>query len=122
MQVSAVTRNVPVATRKVRLVAESVRKLRPQEAVATLSFIKKRSSYALLKTLENALANAKNKNLKENELNIKMIDVLEGRSLKRFRPSTRGRVHPYKKRTTHIKIILEGTEDKAPVVVEGGKK
>ena len=121
MQITAVSRNVPIAPRKIRLVAQSVRKLKPQEAMATLSFIKKRASSALLKTLENALANAKNKNLKEEGLNIKMIDVLEGRAFKRFRPSTRGRVHPYKKRSTHIRIILEGIENE-PKLQERGEK
>jgi large subunit ribosomal protein L22 len=38
---------------------------------------------------------------------IKSIDVNEGAFLKRYRPSTRGRIHPYKKRTSHIRIVLE---------------
>lgn len=111
MQITAKVNNVNVAPRKVRLVSESIKKLSPTDAVKTLSLIKKRGSYALLKTLQNAMASAKYRNLKESELIIKKIDVLEGRSLKRFRASTRGRVHPYKKRTTHIKIIL--TDDKS---------
>jgi hypothetical protein len=27
--------------------------------------------------------------------------------LKRYRPSTRGRIHPYKKRSSNIRIVLE---------------
>jgi len=112
MEIKAVSNNVGVAPRKIRLVAQSVRRLPPIQALATLSFIKRRASRPLLKTLENAIANAKNMNLKMENLQLKSIDILEGRSLKRFRPSTRGRTHPYKKRTTNIRITLEGEEEK----------
>lgn len=125
MEVIAVSRNVPIAPRKIRLVADSVRKLKPQEALSTLSFIKKRASYVLRKTLENAIANAKSKNLKEENLRIKSIDVLEGRggkNIRRYRFSTRGRVHPYKKRTTNIRITLEGAEEAPKALPKGGEK
>ena len=59
------------------------------------------------KTLKSAVANAlANKNLKQEELKIKSIDVLEAPSYKRYHPSTRGRVHPYKRKGSHIKIVL----------------
>ena len=47
------------------------------------------------------------------KLTIKSIEIFEGKSLKRFHPSTRGRVHPYKKRSSHIKIVL--TDDKSQI-------
>lgn len=122
MEIKAVVNNVGVAPRKVRLVAQSVRRLSPAAALATLSFLKKRASRELFKTLENAVANAKNKNLNTEGLHIKSIDVLEGRSLKRFRPSTRGRVHPYKRRTTNIRIILEGEIEAPKALTKGGEK
>ena len=37
---------------------------------------------------------------------------MEGPALKRFRPSTKGRQHPYKKRSSHVKIILEEKGEK----------
>jgi large subunit ribosomal protein L22 len=62
----------------------------------------------LEKTLKSAIANAlANKNLKQETLRIKMIDVLEAPAYKRYHPSTRGRVHPYKRRGSHIKVVLE---------------
>jgi large subunit ribosomal protein L22 len=62
----------------------------------------------LCKTLKSAVANAKNNaKLDEANLVIKAIEVSEGPAFKRFRPSTRGRVHPYKKRTSNITVILE---------------
>lgn len=107
MEIIARSNSVSVAPRKLRLVAKAIAKLSPSHALSTLSFIKKRGSVPLLKTLKNAIANAKYRNLKEEDLVIKNIDISEGRALKRFRASTRGRTHPYKKRTTNIKIILE---------------
>jgi len=108
MEVISISKSVRVAPRKVRLVADSVRKLSIEEALRSLSILKNRGSYSLEKTLKSAIANAVNNNkLKQESLIIKSIDVLEAPSYKRFRPSTRGRVHPYKRRGTHIKIILE---------------
>lgn len=105
--------SVRVAPRKVRLVADSIRKLSVENALRDLSVIKNRGSVGLEKTLKSAIANAVNNNkLKEETLKIKSIDVLEAPSYKRFHPSTRGRVHPYKRRGSHIKIVLVEKESK----------
>ncbi len=111
MEVVAKT-SVRVAPRKVRLVADLIRKLSVDEALRTLSLLKKRGAVSLEKTLKSAIANAiKNNNLKQEALTIKTIDVLEAPAYKRFHPSTRGRVHPYKRKGSHIKIILETKEE-----------
>jgi large subunit ribosomal protein L22 len=108
MQVTAVSKSARVAPRKVRLVADAIRKLSIEDALKALSILKNRGGQPLEKTLKSAIANAlNNNNLKQETLRIKTIDVLEAPSYKRFHPSTRGRVHPYKRRGSHIKIILE---------------
>lgn len=106
MEISAQARSIRVSPRKVRLVADAIRKLSVEEALRTLTVVKKRGAYALEKTLRSAISNASNKDIKVDGLFIKSIDVLEGPAFKRFHPSTRGRVHPYKKKTSHIKIVL----------------
>lgn len=107
MEITAKT-SVRVAPRKVRLVADSLRKLSLEEALKNLAVIKNRGGVSLEKTLKSAIANAvTNNNLKRESLKIKSIDVLEAASYKRYHPSTRGRVHPYKRRGSHIKIVLE---------------
>ena len=108
MEITASSNQIRVSTRKVRLVADSVKSLPIEEALEYLITMRKRGGYVLEKTLRSALANATN-NLKLNadDLVIKAIDVQEGPALKRFHPSTRGRVHPYKKRSSNIRIILE---------------
>lgn len=108
MQVTAVLKSARVAPRKVRLVADAIRKLSIEDALKALSVLKNRGGQPLESTLKSAIANAlNNNNLKQDALRIKTIDVLEAPSYKRFHPSTRGRVHPYKRRGSHIKIILE---------------
>ncbi|OGH10964.1 MAG: 50S ribosomal protein L22 [Candidatus Levybacteria bacterium RIFCSPLOWO2_01_FULL_36_13] len=107
MEIIAVSKSVRVAPRKVRLVADSVRKMPIEDALATLGLINKRGAVAISKTLKSAISNAKNNNkLEKDMLIIKSIEVAEAPFYKRFRPSTRGRVHPYKRRGSHIKIIL----------------
>ncbi len=108
MEVFAVSKSARVAPRKVRLVADAIRKLSIEDALKALSILKNRGGQPLEKTLKSAIANAlNNNNLKQDALRIKMIDVLEAPSYKRFHPSTRGRAHPYKRRGSHIKVILE---------------
>lgn len=106
MEVKAFSKSVQVAPRKVRLVADAVRKLSVDNALVSLISLKKRGAGVLEKTLRSAIANAIDRKLQRESLFIKSIDVVEGPAYKRFHHSTRGRVHPYKKRTTHIRIIL----------------
>lgn len=111
MEITALSKSVRVAPRKVRLVADAIRKLSIAEAIVSLSVTNKRGAVSLNKTLKSAIANAKNNNkLNEADLKIKTIDVLEAPSFKRFHMSTRGRAHPYKRRGSHIRIILETKE------------
>jgi large subunit ribosomal protein L22 len=99
--------SVRVAPRKVRLVADAIRKLSLEQALVSLSVIKNRGGVALGKTIKSAIANAtNNNNLNRESLKIKAIEVLEAPSYKRFHPSTRGRVHPYKRKGSNITIVL----------------
>jgi large subunit ribosomal protein L22 len=106
--------SVRVAPRKVRLVADAIRALSLEDALNALSVIKNRGGVSLGKTLKSAIANAINNNqLTQDALKIKSIDVLEASAYKRFHPSTRGRVHPYKRRGSHITIVLETKKEAA---------
>lgn len=108
MEVVAQSKSVKISPRKARLVAQTIRTLPAVKALNSLSLMRKRGAYMIAKTLKSAIANALN-NAKVNEENlfIKSVEIGEGAALKRFHPSTRGRIHPYKKRSSHIRIILE---------------
>lgn len=108
MEIIAQGTSVKLSTRKVRLVAGLLRNLSAKEAIDKLSLVSKRPARSLMQIIKSAIANAiHNGKLKEDSLIIKRVDVTEGPALKRFRPSTRGRVHKYKKRSSHIRVILE---------------
>lgn len=108
MEIVAQARGVRISPRKIRLMADTVRRLPLSRALEVLTVTGKRASLALEKTLRSAIANAShNKNLSLDQLQIKLIEVTEGEALKRFHPSSRGRVHPYKRRSSHVKIVLE---------------
>lgn len=115
MEIRAVSKSVRVSPRKVRLVAQVIRNQKADDALRTLYLLKKRGSLVLEKTLKSAIANATNNaNLKREDLVIKSLDVLEAPAYKRYHPSTRGRIHPYKKRGSHITIVLEDLKVEAP--------
>jgi large subunit ribosomal protein L22 len=108
MEVIATTQSVRISPRKVRLVADAVKKMTIADALRTLSLTPHRPGTVLEKTLRSAIANAvHNAKLEEGTLVIDRIEVTEAQALKRFHASTRGRVHPYKKRGSHIRIVLK---------------
>jgi large subunit ribosomal protein L22 len=109
MDIKAKLNYYRMSPRKVRLVADLIRGKKTDDAVAQLTFCKKRSAPTFLKLLKSALSNAKN-NFKtdtdKDNLYIKEIRVDEGPTLKRWRPVSRGMAHSIKKRTSHISIVL----------------
>jgi large subunit ribosomal protein L22 len=107
MEIQAYAKSVPVSPRKVRFIADAVSGMKLEQALATLEMATRRGSVPLMKTIESAIANAvHNAQLSRENLMLVRIDVTEGPSLKRFHPSTRGRVHPYKRRMSHIRVTL----------------
>ncbi len=99
-----------VAPRKVRLVADLIRGKKVSDALAQLSFAGKRSAPAIAKLLKSAVSSAKH-NFKidtdKTDLYVKEIRVDEGPSYKRWKPVWRGMAHPFKRRTSHITVVLK---------------
>ena len=91
-----------------RLVADTIRDKQVDTAFRMLEVTQKRAALVIQKTLKSAVANAiNNNNLESRNLFVAQIMVNESQPFKRFRPSTRGRVHPYKKRGSHLMIVLK---------------
>lgn len=110
MEYHATAKYIRVSTRKVRLVADAVRKLTPIAALAALSQMHKSAAEPLSKTIASALANAKQKGVGEDTLRFKTIEIMGGPSMKRWHAISRGQAHAFKKRMTHIRIIVEDTK------------
>jgi large subunit ribosomal protein L22 len=109
MDIVAEAKNIRMGPRKVRLVAKDLRGKNPEQALESLKYSAKASALPLSKVIKSAMSNATN-NLKldSKDLVIKEVRVNEGATLKRFQPRSRGMAHPVLKRTSHIKVILEG--------------
>lgn len=106
MDFIAVQKFVRISPKKLRGVADVARKLTPQDAVSKLPFLRKRGSEVLIKVIKSALAGAKQKGTGDEGLIFKEIQIGEGSRLKRGRAASRGRWHPYKRRTSHVRVVL----------------
>ena len=107
MDITAHAKYIKISPRKVRVVAAAIRRLVPQQALSQLALMPRRAGDPIAKVLQSAIANAKNNaKLAPETLTIKSIVVDGGASQKRWRPVSRGRAHAYKKRTSHIRIVL----------------
>jgi large subunit ribosomal protein L22 len=107
MQVQAYTKYARMSPRKVREITRAIQGRNAAEAVEILRFIPRKSARLVSKTLRSAIANAENNNnLSADDLVIASAIVEDGVAFKRFRPASRGSAHPYKKCTSHIRIVL----------------
>lgn len=130
MDIKAEQKYLLISPKKVRVVANMIKRLSPSLAVESLSLVGKAASEPLRKVILSAIANARVKGISEDTLSFKEIQIGEGPRLKRGQPVSRGQWHPIKKRMSHIKIILmtnevkkeEKKEEKVEVVEKKGIK
>ncbi len=124
MQYTAEANNLKMSPRKVRLVVDGIKKMPVASAIATLSVVNKRASMPIKKALESAVANAVNNGkINKDDLYILSMFVNDGVVFKRYHYAGRGRIRPYKKRTSHLKVTLGVKEAKAlPAPVEKVEK
>ena len=118
MAVQAIAKGVRMSPRKVGVVAALVRGRTVEDALVILSHTPRRSALPVIKAIESARANAEhNHNLKPATLRITEITVNHGSRLKRYRPAAHGRALPFERRTSHIRVIVDGEmrEVKKPV-------
>lgn len=112
--VIAIAKGVRLSPRKVSPVASLVRGRTVADALVILEHVPRRSATPVLKVINSAKANADhNHNYKPETLKIVEISVTAGPRSKRFRPVSRGMAHPYQKRTSHIRVVVDG-EKRAP--------
>jgi len=103
----AVGRNIRTTTRKLNLVAESIRGLRAERALNELAFSKRRVAGAVKKVLLSAIANAENNhNLDVDHLVVSEAYVGKSIVMKRFLPRGRGRANRIEKTFSNITIIV----------------
>ena len=103
--------NCPTSPRKMRLIADLIRGMDAERALAELKLNPKEASGRMEKLLLSALANweAKNegKRMDDNNLYISEVKVDGGRMLKRIQPAPQGRAHRIRKRSNHVTLIVD---------------
>ena len=105
MQAKAIAKFVRYAPRKVNQVLTVIRDKNVDKAFEILSFLPKNATELVEKVLKSAVANTGK--LKDySGLKIKECWVGHGPSLKRMRPGPMGRGMPYKRKTSHLTIIV----------------
>ena len=107
--------NCPTSPRKMRLVADLVRGVQVEKALAILKFNSKEASRKLEKLLLSAIANWQSKNedasVEDADLFVKEIRVDGGTMLKRLRTAPQGRAHRIRKRSNHVTLVLGANDN-----------
>lgn len=111
MAVKAESKGVRMSPRKVAEVAALVRGRTVADAVVILEHTPRHAALPVLKTIKSAQANAThNHNYKADTLRIVEITVNHGPRMKRFRPAAMGRALPFMKRSSHIRVLVDGEQ------------
>ncbi len=106
-EAQAILSNVRVSPRKLNLVAGLIRNRSAAEAVATLTFSKRRIAQQVKKVLESAIANAENNHqLDVDRLVVSRAEVGRSIVMKRFHARGRGRASRIEKWFSHLKIVV----------------
>lgn len=104
----AICKYTRTSPKKARVVLDLIRGNGVEEAFTVLASLRRRPAQLIAKLLKSAVANAAEKNHADTEtLYVKEAYASGGPVLKRFRPRAMGRAYPRKRRTTHIKIVLD---------------
>ena len=114
MEFKATQKYVLTSPKKLREVSVLLKNLSPTDAIDRLPFVGKRAAEPLRKVIMTAIANAKQKGVSDSQLVFKEVQITEGPRLKRFMAGARGRAKPYKKKMSHIRIVLATQELKSP--------
>jgi large subunit ribosomal protein L22 len=105
--------NHRISAHKARLVVDTIRGLGVEDALNSLSLSGKAFAQPLAKLVRSAVANAEDKNGKQqagidiDRLVVSKITVDEGPSLWRIRPRAQGRANWIQKRTSHVRVELD---------------
>ena len=126
VQASATARYVRTSAQKAGLVLDLIRGKNFPEAQATLKFARKGVARDVLKVLESAVANAKNKDGFGGDVERLFVSACyanQGPSQKRVRPAPMGRAFRVVKRTAHLTIAVTEKAAKVGVApVRGARK
>ena len=110
----ASVRHLRTSPQKLNLVAQSIRGMDCEKALAELQFSKRRIAVDVKKILESAIANAENNHqLDVDRLFVKEVTVGKSMVMKRWRARARGRVGRIEKPFSNMRLIVREREETA---------
>ncbi len=106
-EAQCVVRNIRISPQKLNLVAGLIRNQPASQAVATLTFSKRRIAHQVRKALESAIANAENNHqLDVDQLVVTRAEVGKSIVMRRFMARGRGRASRIEKWFSHLRIVV----------------
>jgi large subunit ribosomal protein L22 len=113
-EAKAITRSIRISPRKLNEVATEIRGRKVHDALAHLTFSRRRIAKDVKKTLESAIANAENNHsLDINDLMVAEAWVGKNLVMKRWMPDARGRVGHIKKYFSELTIVVRQVKEAA---------
>jgi len=110
-EIKVITKYLKISAKKMQPIANLISGMKAEPALHQLEFMPKKTARFLFKVLASGIANAKhNFGLNAEDLKIKEVIVNQGPSLKRWMPKAMGSATPVKKRTCHVRLILESNQ------------
>lgn len=120
MEVRANIKSLRFAPRKVRAIANLIKKRTVNSALDQLEHMTRRPVLPLIKLIKSAVANAENTyHMVRDNLYIKNLIVDEGIKLKRYFPRALGRATEIQRKTCHVRITLD---EKVPGLKRSAKE
>lgn len=108
MEVQSEIKYARISPLKAQPLARKLKGLAIGEALNIMKATRCKSAILITKTLKAAVADVENNHKRSaEEFRIKSVVIDAGPGLKRFWSRSRGMVRPVKKRTSHVKVILE---------------
>ncbi len=119
MEAIAKLNNYPTSPRKMRLLADLIRGMKVEKALAILEHNPKHPAVPLRKLVVSAISNWKQKNdgADESTLIVKTIFVDGARVIKRMRPAPQGRGYRVRKRSNHVTVIVDAFGGQIPTAI-----
>jgi len=113
-EAKAFAKTIRVSPQKLNLVAQSIRGLSAERALAELSFSRKRIAVTVRTVLQAAIANAENNHqLDVDRLVVSEASVGKAFVMKRFRARARGRVGKIQKPFSNLTVVVREVEEEA---------
>src|ERR671917_779296 len=114
MEAIAKLRNYPTSPRRMRLLADVIRGMEVEKALALLEHHPQHSATPLFKLLKSAINNWEQKNegtsAADANLVVKTIMVDGARTLRRMRPAPQGRGYRIRKRSNHVTVAVDAVQ------------